>query len=102
MDDFEKRVRDRAYKLWQQEGRPEGRAKVHWEKARGLVAIEENIDLTLKPIPRPDQLGPYGEPWKPLALRKKYRRDSHHGGSGRGRDDSSPAHRPIHHEKEQK
>ena len=52
MDDFEKRVRDRAYKLWQEEGCPEGRAQVHWEKARELVAIEENIDLTLKPIPR--------------------------------------------------
>jgi hypothetical protein len=67
MDDFEKRVRARAYKLWQEEGCPEGRAEVHWERARELVAIEENIDLTLKPIPRPDELGPYGEPVEPLA-----------------------------------
>jgi hypothetical protein len=62
MDHFEKRVRERAYKLWQEEDCPEGRADVHWDKARELVAIEENIDITLKPISRRDDLGPYGEP----------------------------------------
>jgi hypothetical protein len=67
MDDFEKRVRDRAFKLWQQEGCPEGRADVHWDKARELVAIEDNLDLTLKPIVPPVELGPYGEPVEPLA-----------------------------------
>lgn len=67
MDDFEQRVRDRAYKLWQEEGCPEGRAEVHWDKARELVAIEDNIDLTLKPIARPSALGPYGEPVEPIA-----------------------------------
>lgn len=66
MNDFEKRVRDRAYKLWQEEGCPEGRADVHWDKARELVAIEENIDLTLKPLPRPADFGNYGEPVEPL------------------------------------
>ena len=66
MGDWEKRVRERAYKLWQEEGCPEGREDVHWEKARELVAIEDNIDVTLKPIPRPDELGPHGEPVEPL------------------------------------
>lgn len=70
MDDFEKRVRDRAYKLWKEEGCPEGRADVHWEKARELVAIENNIDVTLKPVPRPDEMGPYGEPVEPLGAAK--------------------------------
>jgi Protein of unknown function (DUF2934). len=67
VDDFEKRVRERAYKLWQEEGCPEGREQVHWEKARALVAIEDNIDLTLKPVQRPEDIGPYGEPVEPLA-----------------------------------
>ena len=67
MDDFEKRVRDRAYKLWQAEGCPEGRADVHWDQARELVAIEDNHDLALKPIARPNELGPYGEPVEPIA-----------------------------------
>jgi hypothetical protein len=66
MDNYEKRVRERAYKLWQEEGCPQGRADIHWEKACELVAIEDNFDTTLKPIPRPDQLGPYGEPVESL------------------------------------
>lgn len=67
MDDFEKRVRERAYKLWREEGCPEGRAEVHWDKARELVAIEDNIDLTLKPVAGPNEIGPYGEPIEPIA-----------------------------------
>jgi hypothetical protein len=70
MDDWEKRVRDRAYKLWQEEGYPEGREDVHWEKARELIAIEDNINVTLKPIPQPDDVGPYGEPVEPLGPAK--------------------------------
>ncbi len=66
MDDFEERVRIRAFRLWQEEGCPEGRADVHWDLARELVAIEENIDLTLRPIPDPGSIGPYGEPVEPL------------------------------------
>jgi hypothetical protein len=65
--DFERRVRERAYKLWQEEGCPEGRSEVHWERARELVAIEDNSDLTLKPVPRADELGPHGEPVEPIA-----------------------------------
>jgi hypothetical protein len=65
MTDYEERVRERAFKLWEEEGRPEGRADVHWDKARELVAIEDNIDLTLKPV-RTDEVGPYGEPVEPL------------------------------------
>jgi hypothetical protein len=67
MDNFEKRVRERAHRLWLDEGRPLGRDDVLWDKARELVAIEDNIDLTLKPVPRPSDFGPFGEPVEPLA-----------------------------------
>ena len=40
--DLEDRIRLRAHRLWEDEGRPEGRADVHWEKARILVAIEDD------------------------------------------------------------
>ena len=70
MDNYEKRVRERAYKLWQEEGCPEGREDVHWEKACELVAIEDNIGVTLKPVPRSDEFGPYGEPVEPLGPAK--------------------------------
>jgi hypothetical protein len=33
-EDAERRTRERAYYLWEQEGRPEGRAEEHWHAAR--------------------------------------------------------------------
>jgi hypothetical protein len=65
MDDYEQKVRERAHRLWQQEGCPEGRAHVHWEKARELVAIEENQKRTLKPVSA-EATGPQGEPVEPI------------------------------------
>jgi hypothetical protein len=39
--DFEDRVRTRAHRLWEQDGRPEGRAEEHWHRAAALVADEQ-------------------------------------------------------------
>jgi hypothetical protein len=64
--EHQERIRRRAYQLWEQEGRPEGRADEHWDKAAELVAIEENLRYTLQPIPDPDDLGPEGEPVEPI------------------------------------
>ncbi|MBS7707266.1 DUF2934 domain-containing protein [Chelatococcus asaccharovorans] len=30
MDEREHRIRERAHRLWEEEGRPEGRAERHW------------------------------------------------------------------------
>jgi hypothetical protein len=63
----EDRIRERAYRLWQEEGRPEGRAEAHWDKASELVAIEENYKSTLKPNPTEQyENSPTGEPVEPL------------------------------------
>ena len=51
MVDQEQRIRARAYRIWEEEGRPEGRAEVHWDMARELIAIEDNFQDTLKPAP---------------------------------------------------
>jgi Protein of unknown function (DUF2934) len=40
-DDAERRTRERAYFLWEQEGRPEGRAEAHWDAARQEEAAGE-------------------------------------------------------------
>ena len=48
-DDVEARIRAKAHELWEQEGRPDGRAADHWEKARTLVALEDD-KTSLKPI----------------------------------------------------
>jgi hypothetical protein len=50
----ETRVREIAHRLWEQEGRPEGRENAHWEMARELAAIEENQRRAIKPNPVAD------------------------------------------------
>lgn len=32
--DMDKSIRERAYDIWENEGRPEGRSEQHWEQAR--------------------------------------------------------------------
>jgi hypothetical protein len=54
MSDLEQRIRERAYRLWEQEGCPEGRADAHWDQASELVAIEDNYKLATRPVPPPD------------------------------------------------
>jgi hypothetical protein len=59
--DMEERIRERAYYIWLQEGRPEGRDKEHWELAKAQIVAEEQqqADQSDKtPIPGPfDNLG---------------------------------------------
>ncbi|MFN3891687.1 MAG: DUF2934 domain-containing protein [Beijerinckiaceae bacterium] len=63
----EERVRERAYRLWLEEGRPDGRADDHWDKACELVAIEESYKDTLKPNPTEAyEHSPAGEPVEPI------------------------------------
>ena len=61
-DDHEERVRQRAYKIWLEEGRLDGRAEVHWQMARELVAIEDNLATTLIPAPAAGAEAAKGEP----------------------------------------
>jgi Protein of unknown function (DUF2934) len=37
----EQRIRERAYGIWEREGRPEGRQEAHWEQARRECAQED-------------------------------------------------------------
>lgn len=68
MSDIEQRIRERAYRLWLEEGCLERRADDHWDMATELVAIENRQQTTLKPILQ--NLGPVGEPIEPIeALR---------------------------------
>ena len=61
------RVRERAYRIWIEEGKPEGRAAEHWDKASELVAIEEGYKDTLKPNPTDEYARlPTGEPIEPI------------------------------------
>jgi Protein of unknown function (DUF2934) len=52
------RIRDRAYKLWEEEGRPEGRDLEFWERAKELVGMEEHPTAGELPNPmtHPEQI----------------------------------------------
>lgn len=49
-DDIEARIRERAHKIWEDEGRPEGRDRDHWELASELIAIEDSQHLATIPV----------------------------------------------------
>jgi hypothetical protein len=42
LHDSADRIRALAHKLWEQEGRPEGRADIHWRQAEELVRAESD------------------------------------------------------------
>ena len=47
----EHRIRERAYHLWESEGKPHGRDVEYWERARELVGIEESAGAGQLPNP---------------------------------------------------
>jgi hypothetical protein len=55
----DERVRLRAYEIWLNEGKPEGRDQRHWEMAREIIGYEDAHRSTLVPT------GASGEPVEP-------------------------------------
>lgn len=57
-EDRTRRIQERAYALWEREGRPPGREAQHWSQAEREVAAEDealaagSIDPLAKPRPR--------------------------------------------------
>jgi hypothetical protein len=45
-DDWEGRVRERAYAIWEREGRPEGGAERHWAQAEEELRAEASAAST--------------------------------------------------------
>jgi len=50
----EQRVRERAYHLWEADGKPHGRDVEYWQSARELVAMEDSPGSGLLPNPETD------------------------------------------------
>lgn len=61
----EDRIRSHAYQLWQAAGCPDGRDEEFWEKAKELVAIEDNQKLALKKVNDYGESQPWDEPVEP-------------------------------------
>lgn len=54
----EQRIRERAYHLWEQDGRPHGRDQEYWERARELIGMEENANAGRLPNPETEPDSP--------------------------------------------
>ena len=46
MHNDETKIRDRAYQLWDQAGRPDGRHEEFWHDAERELAEEEEVDIS--------------------------------------------------------
>jgi hypothetical protein len=53
-------IRQRAYQIWEEEGRPEGKAEEHWERARQIVEDEAAGRRSARKLPNPRPRGRKG------------------------------------------
>jgi hypothetical protein len=70
----QERIRERAYHLWEADGRPDGRDLEYWERARELVGIEESAGAGLAPNPmtHPDKLNGMPEGVEEAEIQENY------------------------------
>jgi hypothetical protein len=57
----EQHIRERAYHLWDADGRPHGRDQEYWERAELLTRMEAHPHAAELPYPTPDKAGPVVE-----------------------------------------
>jgi len=43
LDEREQAIRERAYAIWEQDGRPEGRNLAHWSQAEAEIGTEQVV-----------------------------------------------------------
>lgn len=56
--ELERRIRERAHRIWEAEGKPHGRDRAHWEIAKFAIAEEDSLPSMLKrpELPRPEPI----------------------------------------------
>jgi hypothetical protein len=52
MSDREKRISERAHQIWEEEGRPTGRDREHWERATREIDDENAASAGTDEVPR--------------------------------------------------
>jgi hypothetical protein len=58
---IEQQIRECAYAIWENEGRPHGKHLEHWERAKALVAAEQSALRTRGRI-APERAAPKATP----------------------------------------
>lgn len=54
----DEQTRERAHRIWESEGRPEGRAHEHWRQAERELSMEMKVELADETKARPKQGAP--------------------------------------------
>ncbi len=54
----DQRIRERAYHLWEADGRPHGGDAEYWERARELIGMEDGAGAGLLPNPQAEGRDP--------------------------------------------
>lgn len=70
----EDRIRERAYHLWEADGRPKGRETEFWERARELIGMEDSAGAALadNPIGHPNTLTGFPDGVEEAEIQENY------------------------------
>ncbi len=61
-DDREQQIKQRAYRIWQDEGEPSGRDQDHWSRAEAELGASPDGNGQDELVPRSSDDLPFGEP----------------------------------------
>ena len=67
---YQRRVRERAYHLWQADGQPHGRDQEYWHRAIRLVGIEESGNSGQLPNPGTEATMPFSGPVEEASIQE--------------------------------
>lgn len=56
--DLQERISIRAYRIWEEEGRPDGSADAHWHQARNEIEEEDKANGKAAPAAKPKATRP--------------------------------------------
>jgi hypothetical protein len=62
MTDYDQRVRENAYYLWEAEGRPDGRAHIHWQMAEIATVLLRYLSVPTSKLPSQERSGDANRP----------------------------------------
>jgi hypothetical protein len=70
--DREQRIRERAYQIWEREGKPQGRDAQHWQQAAAEVEAEAAVSVGMADAdPPPEEPQPPPGPPPPPMRRSR-------------------------------
>ena len=67
---YQRKVRERAYHLWEADGQPHGRDQEYWDRATRLIGIEESGNSGQLPNPGTEATSPFSGPVEEASIQE--------------------------------